>query len=64
MQYLWDMINASQLVMVLPLMNVIIPKKVATTFRAIFQIASFDAIPTDYFYEGILESSYQAVVVV
>ena len=58
MQYLWDMINASQLVIILPLMDVKIPKKVEAIFKAIFQIASFDVVPTDLFYGPIVEVAY------
>ena len=57
LQYLWDLINAQQIVILLPLFNVQTPGNVRTVFNALMTIAAFDAIPTEdlyeeYFYDG------------
>ena len=45
-------------------MNVKIPNNVEDIFKSVFQIASFDVVPTEYFYEGIVSLSYPPLVIV
>ena len=47
------MVNAQQLVILLPLFNVQIPTNCAIIFNALMQVAAFDAIPTDMIYEDV-----------
>ena len=51
MQFLWDLINSQQIVILLPLFASQIPANAMVMFGAIMQIAAFDAIPTDPVYE-------------
>ena len=50
LQYLWDMINAQQLMILLPLFNVGIPSNAMIFFGWLLQIASMEALPTDWIY--------------
>lgn len=50
LNYLWEMINAQQIVILLPLFQIEIPDNVGILFSALMKIASFEAIPTDYIY--------------
>ena len=49
-QYLWEMVNAQQIVVLLPLFNVIIPMSCMLVFDKLMAIASFEALPTDMIY--------------
>ena len=55
LQYLWDMINAQQIVILLPLFNCQLPANAGIIFNTLMQIAAFDAIPTDDIYGAIAD---------
>jgi len=46
MSALWSMINVSQLLMVIPLMNVNLPANVMAVFSQLQQLISFDFFET------------------
>lgn len=50
LQYLWDMIAAQQLVILLPLFKIELPKNVSIIFTGLVWIAAAELIPTDYIY--------------
>lgn len=49
-QYLWDMINAQQLVILIPLFKVATPNNASMIFNFLMQIAAFELLPTDVIY--------------
>ena len=51
MQFLWDLINAQQIVILLPLFNVQTPANARVIFNALMSLAAFEAIPTELIYE-------------
>lgn len=56
LQYMWDMINAQQIVIILPLFDesqLKIPTNAETIFDFIMSIAAFEAIPTDDIYAKV-----------
>ena len=53
LQYLWEMINAQQIVVLLPLCNIQIPDNAAIIFNSLMTVAAVEAIPTDTIYEGV-----------
>ena len=56
LQYLWEMINAQQLIVLMPLFKVQIPKSSEFVFSILMTIASFEIFPTDYIYENWFNS--------
>jgi hypothetical protein len=52
MQFFWNMIEAQQLLVVLPMFNVRLPSSAAALFRFIITIATFNFLPTDDFYNN------------
>ena len=50
LELLWDVINAQQIVMLLPLFNCVIPANVGIIFKGLMYIAALDVIPTDDIY--------------
>ena len=53
LQYLWEMVNAQQIIVLLPLFNVQIPQNAQSIFKPLMYVASFDVIPTDMIYSEI-----------
>ena len=51
LQYLWDMINAQQIVILTPLFYIAIPDNAMIFFGWLMQIAAMEAIPTELIYE-------------
>ena len=54
---LWSMINTQQLIVMLPLFNQQIPANAGMFFGFLMNIASFDLLPTDLFYDAYLNLS-------
>ena len=54
LNYLWAMINTQQIILMMPLFNLALPANAALFFGFLMQIASFDIIPTDIFYNDVL----------
>jgi hypothetical protein len=54
LNHLWSMINTQQIILMMPLFNLAIPANAALFFGYLKQIASFDIIPTDIFYNDVL----------
>jgi hypothetical protein len=48
------MINTQQIILMMPLFYISLPANAAVFFNFIMQIASFDIIPTDLFYNDVL----------
>ena len=44
---LWQMIESQQLVVIMPMFNVIIPANAAILFNVLMQVAAFDPIPAE-----------------
>lgn len=61
LQYLWGMISAQQIVVLLPLFNVQIPANTYLFFEQLMMIAAFDLIPTDSIYERLSPSAGDAI---
>lgn len=59
-QYLWDMINAQQLVILLPLFKVATPTNASMIFNFLMQIAAFELLPTDVFYSYFFGEDIEA----
>lgn len=53
LQYLWDMINAQQIVILTPLFNVNIPQNAMIFFGWLMNIAAMEALPTDTIYDYV-----------
>jgi len=53
LQYLWDMINAQQIVILTPLFFVNIPSNAMMFFGWLMKVASMEAIPTDLIYSYV-----------
>ena len=60
-QYLWDLINAQQIVILLPLFEINTPQNVALIFNYLMMIAAFELVPTDDIYENIDDAGVEAV---
>jgi hypothetical protein len=54
LNYLWAMVNTQQIILMLPLFNLSLPGNAGIFFNFMMQIASFDIIPTDLFYDDVL----------
>ena len=52
MQQLWELINAQQIVILLPLFKVSIPGNAMIFFEQLMTIAALEVIPTDVIYEN------------
>lgn len=55
LQQLWSLIETQQLIVLMPLFNTGLPENAKMVFDFIFQIAAFDLISTDEFYENNFE---------
>mmetsp|Transcript_132 Transcript_132/g.186 ORF Transcript_132/g.186 Transcript_132/m.186 type:complete len:81 (-) Transcript_132:124-366(-) len=51
LEYLWEMINAQQIVVMLPLLQVQIPMNAYIIFEQLMKIAAFEVIPTEMIYK-------------
>ena len=51
LQYLLEMINTQQLILMLPLFAIATPANIQVFFGFLMQIASFDMIPVDILYD-------------
>ena len=47
LQYVWDLVNTQQLIMLIPLMNVRIPANTQVILEKLTRICAFEVIPTD-----------------
>ena len=54
LNYLWAMINTQQIILMMPLFNLALPANAGIFFGLLMQIASFDIIPTDIFFNEVL----------
>ncbi len=54
---LWSMINTQQIIVVMPLFNTNIPANAGMFFGFIMNLASFNLLPTDKFYNQYLNMS-------
>lgn len=61
LQYLWDLISAQQLVVLMPLFNVEIPPKVQVIFAGLMWVAAAEIIPTDLIYETLLQAEVEGI---
>ena len=55
LQYFWSMVVSQQIIIMMPLFAVNLPANTQSMFNVMFQIAAFDMIPTDDYYEEMLE---------
>ena len=55
LQYLWEAINAQQLVIIIPLIQVPIPQSTNKIFQKLLWIAAVEMVPTDYIYEQMAD---------
>ena len=53
MQYVWDMISKMQIVIMIPLENVRIPKNSYILFQQLMMIAAVELIPTELIYSKV-----------
>jgi hypothetical protein len=51
LQQLWSMINTQQIIVLMPLFTIKLPPNAGVFFGFIMQIASFDILPTEGFYD-------------
>ena len=51
LQQFWSLVNTQQILVLMPLFNVRLPGNAAVFFGVLMQIAAFDMLPTDGFYE-------------
>ena len=51
LQQLWSMINTQQIIVMMPLFSINLPANAGVFFGFIMQIAAFDILPTDSFYD-------------
>ena len=61
MQYLWDMIAAQQLVILLPLFNIELPESVGVVFQALMWVAAAEVIPTDPIYTNLFDATVEGI---
>ncbi len=52
LQQLWSLINTQQIIVLMPLFKLKLPPNAGMFFGFINQIAAFDILPTDMFYQG------------
>lgn len=45
LNFLWSMINSLQMIVYLPLLNIILPANVNTLFAILIEVATFDVVP-------------------
>ena len=59
MSYLWNLINGLQMIVYLPLLNLVFPANISMVFTIIIQVATFDMIPgIDYINQYIFKFEY------
>ena len=58
LQQLWSMINTYQIIVLLPLFNIEMPANAQIFFGFIMEIASFDILPMQEFYDKYLPTPY------
>lgn len=56
-QFLLEMINTQQLILMLPLFNLATPANTQMFFGYLMQIAAFDMLPVDYLYDLYIEDT-------
>lgn len=45
LNFLWSMINSLQMIVYLPLLNIVLPANVSTLFGILIEVATFDVVP-------------------
>jgi hypothetical protein len=52
---MWNFINLMQLIIMLPLMNVVFPMNAITLYKILMNIANFEVVPADLIYDKVFE---------
>jgi len=55
LSYIWSMIRAQQIIVHLPLTNIVLPGNAAYFFSFLMNIAAFDIIPTDELFDELFK---------
>ena len=55
LQLIWSEVSSQQLIIMMPLFAIEMPASAMTIMGILLQVAAFDMIPTDSFYEDMLE---------
>ena len=50
---LWGLINALQMIVHMPFLNIIIPVNAKLVYDMLYEMATFDIIPTEAFYQYV-----------
>lgn len=52
---MWNFINLMQLIIMLPLMNVVFPMNAIALYKILMNIANFEVVPADLIYDKVFE---------